>query len=246
MSTCSNRNGCQAGVCSDFVIKRHDTQPPLRIAVTDCDGAMDLSDTNLVLEANMWCKAKLKTAITPQDTYFRLADDIGFDQLMVNDIIVMDRVRLPEHMLITSFDEKNKLVQVQRGYHGTLADTWAKGSGMRVFRMLNAPAVIEMIYDDILNPVTGETQSDQLIETYLKYEWTAADTCAPGCFLLEFKLLKMTEQVSAMATPVVPEFTPSNADYNCSLGSGVQWVRRFPVSGEGFIIQIIDSPTAEI
>jgi hypothetical protein len=247
MSTCSNRNGCQTGVCADFVIKRHDTQPSLRIAVADCDGVLDLSNTNLVLEANMWCKAKLKTKILPQDTYFRLADDIGFEQVLAGDIIIMDRIRQPEHMLVTGFDETNRLIQVQRAYHGSMADTWARGNGMRIFRMLNAPAKIEMIYDDILDPVTGETQKDQLVETYLKYDWLANDTCVPGCFLLEFKLLKMTEQVAAAAVdPVIPSFTPSNADFDCSSGLGVEWVRRFPVNGEGFVVQIVDSPTAEL
>jgi 2-keto-3-deoxy-6-phosphogluconate aldolase len=44
-------------------------------------------------------------------------------------------------------------------------------------------------------------------------------------------------------------FTPSTmtaADFGCCLGAGVDWVRRFPASGEGFLIQIINSPTKEL
>ena len=37
----------------------------------------------------------------------------------------------------------------------------------------------------------------------------------------------------------------SAEDYGCVLGENVEWVRRFPSSGEGFLIKIEDSPTKE-
>jgi hypothetical protein len=127
-SSCGgNSLNCDSSVCADFVIKRNDTRPSFKVSVSDCDGALDLTDENLVLEVNMWTNARLKTSIDSGDTYFRLADDIGFDQIMQNDIIVVDRPRLPEQMLVTGFDETNKLVQVQRGYHGTTAQSYKKG-----------------------------------------------------------------------------------------------------------------------
>ena len=92
-SGCSDKFGCDPNVCPDFVIRRHDTKPPLKISVEDCDGPLDLR--GLVIEANMWALAKLKIAIDDTIDYFRLADDIGFEQIMVGDIIVMDRVRSP-------------------------------------------------------------------------------------------------------------------------------------------------------
>jgi hypothetical protein len=30
------------------------------------------------------------------------------------------------------------------------------------------------------------------------------------------------------------------------MGTGVEWVRRFPSDGEGFLIKIVDSPTMEL
>jgi len=42
-------------------------------------------------------------------------------------------------------------------------------------------------------------------------------------------------------TPI--SFTP--ADFGCEMGSGVEWVRRFPETEEGFLIHILDSPTSD-
>lgn len=248
-NNCPTKDGCKPGICADFLIKRHDTKPVFKVLVEDCDGPLDLTDKDMVIEANMWSKGKLKIAITEDDTYFRLADDIGFEQIMVNDIIVMDRTRMPEHMLVIGFDETNKLVQVQRAYHGTQASAWPKGAVFRCFRILNAPAEIELVWDDITQP-DGTILEDQLVETYLVYNWTANDTCLPGCYLLEFKLLKMEEEPAAMlsVTPSNISFTPSTLsaeDFGCFSGLGVEWVRRFPPSDEGFLIQIVDSATSE-
>src|SRR3989304_8239893 len=158
---CVSKFGCPEGVTPDFFIKRHDTHPPFKVSVKDCDGPLDLS--GLILEANMWAKARLKAAITTSDTYFRLADDIGFEQAMIGDIIIMDRVRLPEHMLVTGFDETNKLIQVQRGYNGTNPSAWKKGNALRIFRILNGTAVTETVIDDI-EQLDGTTLKDQIIE----------------------------------------------------------------------------------
>jgi hypothetical protein len=300
----------------------------------------------------MWATARLKKDIAATDTYFQLADNLGFDQVMVGDVIIMNRVRNPEQMIVEGFDEDNKLLLVQRGYNSTTATKWKKGSKMRIFRIMNAPATTEAVYEDVEN-LDGQT-TEQLADTYLIYEWQSQDTCLPGCFYLEFKLLKMkapqyflpggkwvgtiniaangdyytgssqtdssvkvsvqipnptqpnqTEYalpsnvhwtgpihlwtdsnyytgtthndgsvyldtngvaspnetsynengvVSAMCvtcddTPsIVPTFTDPDltpSDFGCDLGIGVEWIQRFPLSGEGFLIQIIDSPTAE-
>jgi hypothetical protein len=37
----------------------------------------------------------------------------------------------------------------------------------------------------------------------------------------------------------------STMDY-CSIGYGVEWARRFPATKEGFLIQVMPSPTLEI
>jgi hypothetical protein len=233
-------------------LKRHDTKPPFKVAVEDCEGPFDLDDENLVVEVNMWAKAKLKTAIDATIDYFAFADNIGFEQVMVGDIIIMDRVRRPEHMLVIAFDETNHLVQVQRGYNGSEPSCWKKGAPLRIFRVLNGVGEIEIVRGDVVQE-DGTTLTDQLIESILVWEWTANSTCLPGCYWLEFKLIKMTEEpMTFMATShlssITPSFTSSTmsaADFGCTLGDGVDWIRRFPTCGEGFLVQITFSPTME-
>jgi len=239
-SSCQNK-------CAEFIIKRHDTSPDFKVLVEDCEGPLDLTSTQFTVEVNMWSDAKIKTALTASDTYFRLADDLGFDQIMQHDIIIIDRVRLPEQMLVTGFDETNKLIRVQRGYHGTTAEIYKKGQEIKIFRILNGVGAIESVYEDILN-VDGTTTEDQLTETYLVYNWQALDTCVPGCFFLEFKLLRLAAPPSLQYNLIVPSFTPSTltpADFGCTQGLGVEYERRFPFNTEGFTIQIIDSPSSE-
>jgi hypothetical protein len=342
---CISKDGCPCDRCPDFTIRRHDTKPDLKVAIEDCNGPMDFR--GLVIEANMWALAKLKADIADDATYFRLADDIGFEQIMVGDIIVMDRVRAPEHMLVTAFDETNKLVQVQRGYHSTTASAWKKGTTLRIFRTLSAPAEAEMVFEDVQD-VDGTVHKNEITAAYLIYEWQPQDTCLPGCYWLEFKVLKMidivwflpgghwigdvvqdgdgyfwtgtaitdgsvrlsydqvrnyylipqyqwdsafihlwsdgnywtgtthtdssvvlvkngsvipdntevgpntgigTTESSLNLVSITPSFSQegfSPEDYGCVLGEGVEWVRRFPIEGEGFLIKIAGSPTTEI
>ncbi len=333
-SGCPDKFGCPTdGTCPDFSIRRHDTRPPLKVSVEDCNGPMDLR--GLVIEANMWALAKLKAAIDESATYFQLADGIGFEQIMIGDIIIMDRVRMPEHMLVTGFDETNGYVEVQRGYHGTNVSSWKKGNVMRIFRVLNSPAESEMTYTD-QQEVDGTTTKNVLTASYLVYDWQPEDTCLPGCYWLEFKVLKMVDVVwylpggnwtgdvhthtdgffytgttqtdssvrlsfnqidnryyipddpwagevhlnsdsnyytgnvqndgsvplnktgipstpdtghNSMGLALIPSFTDEGLSpyyFGCVLGEGVEWVRRFPIGGEGFLIHIFDSATAEM
>lgn len=207
--------------------------PPFKVSVSDESGPMDLTG-NYVVEANMWACAKFKKDVTDSDTSFQLADNIGFPQALVNDIIVVDRVRSPEHMKVVGFDETNKFIEVERAYNGTEASAWKRGTSMRIFRLMSATAISEMIYENI-EQLDGTVLTNQLVASYLVYEWTANDTCTPGCYRFEFKLLKMTD-----GTIVIPSTTPL-----CHSGIGVDWVRRFPVCGE-FLIQVCNSPTAEL
>ena len=337
-SVCPDKFGCSPNVCPDFTIRRHDTKPPLKVAVEDCDGAMDLQ--GLVIEVNMWALGKLKCAITDIETFFPLADNIGFEQIMMGDIIVMDRVRMPERMLVTGFDEANSLVRVQRGYHGTTPSAWKKADKLKIFRVLNAPAESELSFADVTE-VDGIVTKDKLQEAFLIYEWQPEDTCLPGCYWLEFKILKMIDVVFYLPgghwtgnththtdgffytgtsntvasvklsfdqiadkfflpnTPwtgdthlhsddntytglihndgsvildqtgipsgaetaydedgktllnisLIPSFTDEALTpyyFGCILGEGVEWVRRMPISGEGFLIKITGSPTMEL
>lgn len=338
-SSCLDTYGCPQNACPDFVIRRHDTRPALKVSIEDCDGPMDFR--GLIIEANMWANAKIKKDLKDSDDYFQLADNIGFNQVMVGDIIIVDQVRNPEHMLVKGFDEHNKIIQVQRGYHGTPIGYFKKGTKIRIFRILNASALAEMVFEDV-QTIEGTLQKDVIQSSYLVYEWQPSDTCLPGCYWLEFKVLKMIDVVWYLPgghwvgsffkhtddyfytgsvysdasvrlsydqvqdkyflprTPfdgeyhlhtddqyytgsvheegsvilikngipsenniaynengqlgfhdisMIPSFTDDTltpADFGCILGEGVEWVRRFPVSGEGFLIKVEFSPTTEI
>jgi hypothetical protein len=229
---CPDCFGCVPGICPDFQIKRNDTRPAFKVSVQENGEPMDL--TGLVIEANMWANAKLKSNITALDTSLALANNIGYCQILPNDIILMDRSRSPEQMRIIGFDETNSLVFVERGYNGTVPQSWNRGQIMRIFRFMNAPASAEMLFDDVTQ-VDGSVDCNILVESLLVYDWNVNDTCVPGCFSFEFKVLKMS------SGPVsVPSVIP-----NCFLGVGVEWTRRFPNCGE-FIIKVCDSPTSEV
>lgn len=243
-NNCPDSFGCNSSTCPNFIINRHDTKPNFVVPIVDCVGPIDL--TGLVCEASMWAIGLIKTAITTTDTYFALADNVGFNQCLVGDIILVDRVRLPELMLITGFDESLNLIRVQRGYSGSTVSSYKKGQAIKIFRILNSFASTQMIEQNITdlngNCVPTLTESD------LVYNWMPNDTCVPGCFYFEFKLLKMlispiTPMFLSMCdvsqTPSFISFTPSQA--GCELGVGVEWVRRYGP----FTIQINNTPTSE-
>lgn len=241
---CVSSLGCPPGVCPDFTIKRHDVRPVFKVEIEDCDGPFDFTD--LVVEVNMWAKAKLKVTVTSNSTFLSFADNIGFDQVMVGDILILDRARRPEHMRVLGFDESNHLVHVERGANGTGIDGWKKGTGLRIVKTMNAAALSEMILEDIPQ-LDGTTLREQLTRSFLVYEWKSKDTCLAGCYWLEFKVLKLTTTASDPdPDPSDTTLTLTPDSYGCKLGSGVEWVRRFPVSGEGYLIRVEDSPTAEL
>jgi hypothetical protein len=203
--------------------------PSFKYSVEEDEEPMDL--TGLVLEVNMWANAKLKSDITNLTTTIRLADNIGFEQILVDDIIIPTRVRSPEQWLVKGFDEINKTITVQRGYNGTTPSAWKRGTSLRIMRIVNGVGTTEMIYEDITQ-VDGTILEDQLVTSYLVYEWQPNDTCVPGCYWLEFKLIE----------PAVPPNPPPGEPNVCYPGVDVEWVRRYPVCGE-FLIKICDTPT---
>lgn len=232
-NNCPDKNGCIPGVCPDFVIKRFDTLPPFKYLIEDENGdAIDL--TGLVVEASMWINISLKKAITAEDTQIELANCIGFEQLLVGDVIIVDRARSPEHMLITGFDENNKLIFVERAVNGTTADSYKKNTKLKGFRFIGASGSTEMVIGDI-TLLDGNLLCDQILESYLVYNFSVENTCVSGCYCFEFKLLTMDS-----SSIVIPSVIPQ-----CYLGVGVLAAQRYPKCGN-FLIKICDSPTAEI
>lgn len=218
-SDCPNIDGCPEGIKPDFCIKRNDTSPSFKVAVEDCDGIVDLNG-NYSLEVNIWIKSKLKKSITESSAELEFADNIGFEQIKENNIIQMNRARNPEKMLITGFDENEKTITVQRAYGGTEAQSWTKGSELRVFRAVDSEGEIESVYEDI-SKLDG-TNENELTQTFLVYKFTEETSCLSGCYWLEFKLLQFDEDLTTIIS-----------------------TRRFPSDGEGFLIKIIDSPTGD-
>ena len=186
-NNCDAVDGCPTNVCPDIVLKKNDTNPAFRVAISDCDGSLDLSDPYLIVEVNMWSKAKLKRSITASDTVIEFADGVGFDQVLVDDVLYFNHVRAPEMMTVESIDEIEKEITVSRD--GTVR-VWKKGSPLVIYRIKNASGSIETILGDIVDE-TGVTLTDQLIDTNLLYQWDRNDTLLPGCYWLEFKLVKL-------------------------------------------------------
>jgi hypothetical protein len=188
--------------------------------MADCDGIVDLTDENLILEANMWFEAKLKSAIDNVSTSFSFADNIGFNQVLVGDIIVTDRPRDPEHMLVTAIDETNKSITVQRSYNATLSSSWPKGTILRIFRFMDAPGEIESVFEQV-EKVDGSTE-EELVDSFLVFNWESSHTSLAGCYFLEFKILMIAES------------------------GDISWTKRVPLSEQGFLISVIDSPTTNV
>ena len=151
---------------------------------------MDL--TGLVLEASMWFSVKLKTAIDAQISYFALADNFGYNQIKVGDVIQVNHTRMPEKMLVVGFDESNHLVWVERGYENTQTSAWKKGQKLRIFRFRNVPARTQMSFEDVAQ-IDGTVRNDQLMDSVLEYDWRPEDTCMPGCYYMEFVLRKLRD-----------------------------------------------------
>lgn len=210
---CSNSNNCES--VSDFCIKRGDTRPSFRVSVEDCDGVVDLTDENLVLDASMWFRAKLKSDLSSVSSTVSFADNLGFNQVLVGDIVVVDRPRNPEKMLVLSIDEASKTVTVERGYDSTVAESWPKGNPLRIFRFIDHPAEIHSVFEE--REAVDGSFSEELSDTFMVFDWQLNHTSMPGCYLLEFKLTMMD-------------------------GESISWVKRTPLSKEGFAINIMESP----
>lgn len=219
----STREDCGGkGLCPvppDFCIKRNDTRPSFRVAMSDCEGPVDLTEDGIIVEASMWFDSKLKSALTVSSSSLKFADDIGFESVKVGDVIVTSRIRSPEKMRVTAIDESTHEIEVSRGYESTTPEAWGKGTSLKVFRFRDEPAAIESVIDTV-ESVDGSS-SEELSDTLLVFEWTSDKTSMPGCYWFEFKIMKLM---------------PGSG--------GPEWVKRTPLSPEGYMINIVDSPTS--
>lgn len=215
-----NSEDCSGGAnCPgrpDLCIKRNDTRPAFKMSVSDCDGAIDLTDENLLLEASMWFDSKLKSNIDNLTMNIQFADNIGFERILVGDLIVVNHPRSPEKMAVVSIDEAGKSVEVARAQEGTIAQSWEKGTSLKVFRFVDEQAQIESLFEEVTD-LDGSV-SEQLTDTFFVFNWTPSQTSMPGCYWIEFKLTKVTPGPG---------------------GETVDWTKRFPTSA-GWLVNVID------
>lgn len=224
---CNSNGGCDnnASGCfrtPDLCIKRNDTKPSFKISISDCDGVVDLTDNNLVLEANMWFEAKLKNNIDNSATNLSFADNVGFDQVDVGDVVIASSPRNLERMLVTAVNESNKSITVQRAYSSTpsipsMSKAWLKGANLKIFKIIDQPAQIESVFEDVTQ-VDGSVQNE-LVETFMVFNWQQNHTNLAGCYFFEFKLIMISDS------------------------GDVVWIKRTPMNENGFLINIIDSST---
>lgn len=195
--SCSPSDSCPIGVNPDFVIKRFDTNPALRVELADCDGPMDVSDPDLAVEVNMWTKSKLKKNITNSDTTLQFADNIAFDQILIGDTIYIDHARSPEYMQISGINEDTKVITVSRGVNSSAPMSWKKGTSVYIYRIISGIGSIETVSQDVIS-ITGSIDKNQLVGSNLIYNWSKNDTLTAGCYWLEFKLMKTIPQNSTI------------------------------------------------
>ena len=227
-------------VCPDFTTKQHSTYPPLKIQVFDCgDSPYDMKD--LVVEASMWSVAKLKADITTTTDLLQFADNIGYNTVGTTSILHLSTGRDFERMTITGFDDVNKIIQVERGACSTLVRPWKKGTPIKILRFLSRAAYAELIYEN-QEQIGGTIQENVLTKSFLLYDWQPEDVCFAGRYFFEFKVLKMNLLTNLTNEGVI---SVNELDYHCGLGFGVEWARRFPVEKDGFVIEVLPSPTAE-
>jgi len=238
----STQTCCDGSIasCPIFTIKQHSTYPALKIQVFDCqDSPYDMKD--LIVEASMWSVAKLKFDIDVNDDLIQFADNIGYNTVGTSSIIHVSNGRDFERMQIIGFDDVNKIIQVSRGACDTSVRPWKKGSAVKIIRFLNNPAEAELVYENV-EQIDGAIIENQLTKSFLVYNWKPEDVCFAGKYFFEFKVLKMNLFTNLSNEGII---SVQELNYHCGLGIGVEWARRFPVESEGFVIEVLASPTAE-
>jgi hypothetical protein len=218
-NNCSGLYNCPSDRFTDFCIKRYDTAPSLKMSVENYDDSLDFSQGNFELKVSIWLNCKLKKNITDSETEIQLADNIGFHQIALNNVLVLNRARNPEKLLVTGFVESENKIVVQRGYDSTTPQAWNKGNSITAFRVIDDDAEIELVLEDVTKE-DGTIIQDEVVDTLFTYNWSEEATSLPGCYFLEFKLTEYEEGTSDVIS-----------------------IRKVPVQNEGLLIGVLDSPT---
>lgn len=197
----------------DFVIKRNSTQPSIRLKIYDCDmSPIDL--TNKEITANMWANAKLKKDISDTDIEILLADNIGINTVVPEDILLLKSSS--NHELVQVTEILDNIITVDRGYFDTTAINWKKGTNIKIIKIMNSSATYDMVREDVIK-LNGTVEQNVLVESYLVYNWFLDDTRVPGEYYFEFKVLEKDENDEIISS------------------------RKYPEEKEGILVNILDN-----
>lgn len=196
MSDCNKNNNNY-----DFVIKRNSTQPSIRLKIYDCDGGpIDL--TNKEVTASMWANAKLKRDINENSFEVSLADNIGLNTVIPDDILLLKNSY--NHELVQVSSIVNNTLMVTRGYFDTNPTSWKRGTGIKIIKIMNSGATFDLVKEDVMK-LNGTIEKNVLVESYLVYNWFVDDTRVPGKYYFEFKVIERNENDEIVSSRKYPE-----------------------------------------
>jgi hypothetical protein len=185
----------------DFIIKRNSTQPSVRLKIYDCDRSpIDL--TGKEITTSMWADAKLKKDIDESEFEILLADNIGLNSVIPDDVILIKNNSSHELMQVSTIVDNR--IMVTRGYFSTTPNSWKKGANIKIIKIMNSSATYDLVREDVIK-LNGTVEKNVLVESYLVYNWFLDDTRVPGDYYLEFKVIERNENDEIISSRKYPE-----------------------------------------
>ena len=156
----------------DHIIKRGDTVPAFIVPLSASDKE-DLEELALPLGVRvyLWFQSRLSAAISSIDSSISLLDNVGFDCVVVGDLVLFldGSGGVNELARVTAIDVDNHTLTLSRGIDGGVRDHEAQ-----------IPLNIFRIYRGV-----GEIN---LREGTLTYYWTTSGTQTAGEYYFEFEV----------------------------------------------------------
>jgi hypothetical protein len=185
----------------DFIIKRNSTQPSVRLKIYDCDRSpIDLTGKEITV--SMWADAKLKKDIDESEFEILLADNVGLNSVVPDDVILFKNSSNHELMQVSTIVDNS--VMVTRGYFSTTPISWKKGSNIKIIKIMNSSATYDLVREDVIK-LNGTVEQNVMVESYLVYNWFVDDTRVPGEYYLEFKVIEKNESDEIISSRKYPE-----------------------------------------
>jgi hypothetical protein len=195
----------------DYIIKKNDTRPYVKYSMQDCED-IDLSEDDLFISVNMWANSNIKNKLSETDDYLELKNNYNLETIKVDDYILIKKFGSSEHFQVTSISDTK--VYIQRGQLNSVAQSWARGSEIKIIKLYEVEAEKEIEYNTTLN-IKGEEETVASSQNLL-YKWSEGDTSSSGMFFLEFKVSKVD-------------------------GEETLWTKKVPSNKEGISIKITNN-----